>query len=84
MTETRTAEHIRILLKPNQNRPTLAFLAAFSALTWLGVFLAGVLAPPLLETDLASSVSAATVSEVTLRALFILSTFGVAAEERKR
>ena len=61
----------------------MAFLAAFSALTWLGVFLAGVLAPPLLETDLASSVSAATVSEVTLRALFILSTFGVAAEERE-
>ena len=61
----------------------MAFLAAFSALTWLGVFLAGVLVPPLLETDLASSVSAATVSEVTLRALFILSTFGVAAEERE-
>ena len=60
----------------------MAFLAAFSALTWLGVFLAGVLVP-LLETDLASSVSAATVSEVTLRALFILSTFGVAAEERE-
>ena len=61
----------------------MAFLAAFSALTWLGVFLAGVLVLPLLETDLASSVSAATVSEVTLRALFILSTFGVAAEERE-
>ena len=61
----------------------MAFLAAFSALTWLGVFLAGVLVP-LLETDLVSSVSAATVSEVTLRALFILSTFGVAAEERER
>ena len=64
---------------------TFAFLAAFSALTWLGVFLDGVLAPApelvTLETDLASSLSPApTVSEVTLRALFIRSAFGVFTE----
>ena len=57
------------------------FLAAFSALTWLGVFLDGVLVPEAaLETDLVSSLSAATVSEVTLLALFILSDLGVFTE----
>lgn len=54
------------------------FLAAFSALTWLGVFLDGVLVPEVtLDTDLVSSLSPATESEVTLLALFILSTLGV-------
>ena len=57
---------------------TLAFLAALSAFTWLGVFLAGVLGPTLwlLETDLVSSLSP-TLSLVTLLALFILSALGV-------
>ena len=55
------------------------FLAAFSALTWLGVFLDGVLVPEAaLDTDLVSSLS--TVSEVTLLALFILSDLGVFTE----
>ena len=57
------------------------FLAAFSALTWLGVFLEGVLVPEAaLDTDLVSSLSPATVSEVTLLALFILSDLGVFTE----
>merc|ERR1719232_1982490 len=59
------------------------FLAAFSALTWLGVFLDGVLVPEVtLDTDLVSSLS--TESEVTLRALFILSTLGVFTGDRWR
>ena len=62
---------------------TLDFLAAFSALTWLGVFLAGVLVPEVtLDTDLASSLSPAAESEVTLRALFILSALGVFTENK--
>ena len=48
-------------------------------MTWLGVFLDGVLVPEVtLDTDLVSSLS--TESEVTLRALFILSTLGVFTE----
>ena len=69
---------------------TFAFLAAFSALTWLGVFRDGVLAPApelvTLETDLASSLSppAPTESLVTLRALFIRSAFGVFTEMKSK
>ena len=63
---------------------TLAFLAALSAFTWLGVFLAGVLEPTLwlLETDLVSSLSP-TLSLVTLLARFILSALGVFTANRK-
>jgi len=54
-----------------------SFLAAASALTWAGVFLAGVLleGPTLLVVLRASS--SAPASLVTLRARFILSNLGV-------
>jgi hypothetical protein len=70
---------------PSHNH-TLAFLAAASALTWAGVFLAlvgrtGPLALAVEDTLRASS-STRPWSLVTLRARFILSAFGVPTKKK--
>ncbi len=78
-------------IKSESGIPTLAFLAAASALTCAGVFrallgLTGPLArPPLLavEDTLRASSSAIPWSLVTLRALFIRSPFGVLTRKRR-